>query len=340
MRKHFSFAPRGSVPFSGVPSADKSKVIVVGSLSMDQVCRVEALPHKDSLVTAKEFHVTRGGRGANQAVAAARQGVEVALIGSVGDDQAGRDYLEFLATDEKINVDGVSLSPSVPTGTSFITMEEKGNSRMTVVAPGANAGVTRDKIQGQRKLIESGSALLVQFDVPAAAISEALHLANRKNIPIIVNPSPMNPLFPWEETPIDHVIVNEREASELFDCRLDLIDHEFIRSHIYELRIQNLIITRRSQTTLVYDREGDFFEVEPLPALPIDASGAGDAFVGCFAARIAEGSSVEDAVRAANCAGALTTLGIGAQRAMPDRERVEQHLEQIPKRRKMLRRLS
>ena len=115
----------------------------------------------------------------------------------------------------------------------------------------------------------------------------------------------------------------------MLDFPAKLHDSSNVRQRIHELRIEHLIITRGSDSTLVFRRTEDPFEVETMAVLPIDTVGAGDAFAGCFAAWIASGASLEDSVRAANCAGALTTLGGGAQNPIPDRDKVEQHFEQI-----------
>ncbi len=308
----------------------KSKVIVVGSLNIDQVCRVAVLPRPGETIKANQYQHFRGGKGANQAIAAARQKVKVSLIGSVGNDDIGRTYLEYLAT-EGIDVSGISKS-NQPTGSAFITVQEQNGDNMIVVAAGANETLNRASIIALKKLIESGSVLLTQFEIPIPTVMEAIGIANRAGIPVILNPSPMNPTFPWEDYPISHLIVNQKEAFELLEAPIELMSIDTVRQQIHDMRIENFIVTRGSEPTLVYTRDGDFFEVEPLPVLPIDTVGAGDAFAGCFAARIAAGASVEDAVRAANCCGALTTLGGGAQNPIPDREKVDQHLEQIPRR--------
>jgi len=317
------------VPFFSVAN-NKSRVIVIGSLNIDQVCRVATLPRPGETIKANHYQFFRGGKGANQAVAASRQDVKVSLIGSVGNDDSGRAYLDYLS-EEGIDVSGISKS-SPPTGSAFITVQEQNGDNMIVVAGGANETLTRTGVVALRKLIESGSVMLIQFEIPMPAVIEAVGIANRAGIPVILNPSPMNPTFPWEEYPISHLIINQKEALELLEAPIELLSIDMIRQQIHDLRIENLIITRGSEPTLVYARDGDFFEVEPLPVLPIDTVGAGDAFAGCFAARIASGTSVEDAVRAANCCGALTTLGAGAQNPIPNREKVDQHLEQIPKR--------
>ena len=317
-----------------MPPVKNPRVTVIGSLNIDHICRVEDLPRPGSTVQAMDYTINRGGKGANQAIAAARQGVDVSMIGAVGKDEHGTNYLKYLSEDENIEISGISKS-SQPTGSAFLSVHTETGENTIVTVAGANETVSRSDIGDLSPTIESSSAVLLQLEIPMHSVVEAIHIASRKDIPVILNPSPMIVNFPWNEFSIPYVIVNEHEANELLD--LDFNDFEFIREEIHDRRIENLIITRGSQPTSVYTRDGDFFEVEPLPVLPIDTVGAGDAFAGSFAARIAEGKSIEDAVRAANCAGALTTLGGGAQRPIPDRERVEQHLEQIPKRKKTAR---
>lgn len=314
-----------------MPSVKNPRVTIVGSLNLDHICRVEEFPCPGSTIAASDYIVARGGKGANQAIAAVRQGVDVSMVGAVGDDQPGRQYLSYLSEEEGVEISGISLT-SKPTGCAFISVHETTGENTIVTAGGANETVSSSDIKAIAHTIEASSALLVQLEIPLHSVIEAIEIANKKDIPVIVNPSPMIPNFPWDDFSIPYVIVNQNEANELLGP--DLNDYQYVRSELHERRIQNLILTRGSLPTLVYTRT-DFFEVEPLPVLPIDTVGAGDAFAGCFAARIAEGKSVEDAVRAANCAGALTTLGGGAQRPIPDRERVEQHLEQIPKRKKI-----
>ncbi len=313
-------------------SSSKAKVVVVGSLNIDQVCRVEELPHPGATVRASGYQTHRGGKGANQAISAQRQGCETLLIGSIGDDEAGRSYREHLKESEDIDVSAISLSP-FPTGSAFITVEEDTGENTIVIAGGANDTLSRSDVAECRRAIQSAKALLAQLEVPITTVVEAIRLANECKVPVVLNPSPMSFTFPWDDVKIDHAIVNHSEATELLEIQPELTDIEYITQEINVRNIETFIITRGSDTTLVYTAGGDFYEVEPLPVLPIDTVGAGDAFAGCYAAHIAQGSTVEDAVRAANCAGALTTLGGGAQHPVPDRDRVEQHVVQIPKRR-------
>jgi ribokinase len=302
----------------------RHRVAVVGSLNLDHFARVETLPKPGETVAADRLTHFQGGKGANQAVAAARQGCAVVLFGAVGADEAGAAYLRALEEE------GVSTfcvrTVRGPTGAAFITVDHHGEN-MIVVAPGANAELRRRDIAREAARIEECDILVGQFEVPAAALVEAAHIANRAGIPVLINPSPFLPAFPWEEIRTDYLVVNETEALELLGFPPSPALALEVRDRLHELRTAHLIVTRGGEETLVFNREGEIHAVPVLPVLPVDTVGAGDAFAGCLAARLAQGDYLDDALRAANCAGALTTLGSGAQGPMPDREQVDRHLQ-------------
>lgn len=302
-------------------------IAVVGSLNVDYFTRVGRLPVPGETVAATDLEVIFGGKGANQAVAAARQDAQVALIGSVGADEMGKAYLAHLKS-EGIEVEGVREVPDTSTGAAFVSVDPRGENTI-VVSGGANDQTSPDQIRVRDPFISEAKALLVQFEVPLAAVVEALKIANRSGVITVVNPSPIRSTFPWATVEVDYLIVNETEAAELIEEVPPTLSSAFaIREAIQGMRVRTLIITRGSDPTLVFD-EREAFEAPALPVVPVDTVGAGDAFAGCFASRIASGESLQDAVLAANCAGALTTLRPGAQEAIPDREPVDQHREQL-----------
>ncbi len=311
----------------------KKQVSVVGSMNIDYVSSVDALPAAGETVTAEDFDTFLGGKGANQAIAAHRQGSKVFLFASVGEDEPGKIYIESLS-EEGLDTTYIHAAPST-TGAAFITVDSSGENTI-VISGGANEFLSKEDISSGSEAISKSNALLIQFEVPQQAILEAASVANENNVPVIINPSPFNPTFPWLSVETDYLIVNEPEAAEILEFSADLFDSSPVRQRIHELRIEHLIITRGSNGTLVFPKTEDPFEVDTLAVLPIDTVGAGDAFAGCFAAWIAAGADLQDAIRAANCAGALTTLGGGAQDPIPDRDKVEQHIEQIPKQRTKL----
>ncbi|MEO0416129.1 MAG: ribokinase, partial [Verrucomicrobiota bacterium] len=287
---------------------------------------VESLPLDGETVAALDYRTYHGGKGANQAVAACRQDVSVKMIGAVGDDSNGQTYLENLRQ-EGIDVSGV-VKVKEPTGAAFITVDDEGENTI-VCATGANSMVGRDAVDRSGEIFSDSAAVLAQFEVPGPTVAEAAVSAELRGVPFILNAAPFFPTYSWTDAPTTYLIVNEREATDLLEFVPSFIDEPMVRQRICELRVENLIITRGSSETWVFTKGGEAFSVETLPVLPIDTVGAGDAFAGCFAARIAMGSSLVDAVRAANCAGALTTLGGGAQSPIPNFDQVEQHIAQI-----------
>lgn len=307
-------------------NSTQKSVSVLGSLNIDYFTKVETLPVPGETVASLSLELFQGGKGANQAISAARQGANVTLIGTVGDDAEGESYRRALETE------GIDLSclqtGSARTGCAFITVDEQGEN-MIVVSSGANAELTDAAIQEMKARLASADAVLANFEIPIPALIGAARIANAASVPLVINPSPYDPVFPWQEIQTDYLIVNEGEATEVMEFDPLQEDESLVRQRLTELRVEHLIITRGSDETIVYRRGGEAVAVETLPVLPVDTVGAGDAFAGCFTCRIAEGDSLENAIRAANCAGALTTLGPGAQHPIPDREKVTQHLEHL-----------
>lgn len=304
---------------SGAP-----RVVVVGSINLDYVTRVESLPGPGETVPADRFSRFRGGKGANQAIAAARQGCRVEFFGAVGNDGEGQSYLAALA-EEGIGT-GAIRTVRGDTGSAFITVDRHAENTI-VIASGANSDLQRSDIVKGAEVIQSSAALLCQFEVPLNTVVEAAQIANRAGVPVVINPSPLLPTFPWEEVRTDFLVTNEHEAAELFGFPAEphLIDD--IIDRMEELRVANLIVTRGGEDTFFFSAEGSRLVIPVLPVLPVDTVGAGDAFAGCFTARIAQGEDLVDALRAANCAGALTTLGAGAQDPIPDRSQVDRHVQ-------------
>ncbi len=304
------------------------RIVVIGSLNIDYVMRVGRFPSPGETIAAAEMSTSFGGKGANQAIAAARQETAVTLVGSLGDDEMARAYRKRLEN-EGINTHLVRKQKGIRSGSAFIAVDDNGENTI-IVSAGANAITSPEEIKGADVIIRESDAFLAQFEVPVSTVIEAARSANLADVPVIINPSPIRPTFPWDEITSDFVIVNENEALELLEfVPGQLTDAPMVRQQLDELNIDTLIITRGSDATLVYPLDEDPFEVHTMAVLPIDTVGAGDAFAGCFAARIASGDSIRDAVRAANCAGALATLGNGAQDPVPDREQVDRHAEQL-----------
>lgn len=301
-----------------------ASVVVVGSLNVDHIAAVKRLPSAGETVSASSLEKRFGGKGANQALAAARHGALVTMIGCLGDDPDGRDYRNHLRR-EGINCSAVNTVKG-GTGSAFIAVDAKGENQIIVI-PGANAALTSPTLKMQRSRIEVAKALLVQLEVPLDSVVEAIKLANGRDVPVVLNPSPVLPDFPWGSVTVNVLIVNSGEARQIFDAEADDIgDHlDAWKQRLKDKGVRTLIVTRGEKSTLVLTDTG-LKKVATHKVKPIDTVGAGDTFAGAFTTHLAEGSPLLDCVRWANTAGALATQKVGAQEGIPHRGDVQSAL--------------
>lgn len=293
----------------------KPRIAVVGSLNVDLIASVERLPRAGETIAASGLVRRFGGKGANQALAAARQGAHVAMIGCVGDDADGRAYREHFER-EGIDCSGLSVAKRALTGTALIAVDAAAEN-LIVVAPGANGCLRATDVRRQREKIASADVLLGQLEVPLAAVLEAMRLANRAKVPVVFNPSPWRADFPWGKHRIEVAVLNEQEAGAL----LGQTSCARARAKLDALGVGTLVVTRGARPTQCVSGSG-VFDVPTLAVKPVDTVGAGDAFAGTLATALAQGLALPDAILRANCAGALATLKPGAQEALPTASQV------------------
>ena len=279
--------------------ASAPRIVVVGSLNVDHTLRVPRIPAPGETLTSSSMLTCFGGKGANQAVAAARAGGRVAMIGCVGVDDFGTRYIEALKF-EGIDTSGV-LRSEMPTGSAFIAVDDMGENSI-IVNPGANHAITVAGIEKHADLIRGAEALLLQLECPLAVVRRAAEIAREAGVRVILNPSPLSEAFLAERFEVDVLIVNEGEAAQITPNR-----------DLNEARCRHLIITRGAESTLSITEEG-VIEVSPPKVTPVDTVGAGDTFAGAFA--------VANDIAFANAAGALATLKAGAQPSIPTRDEV------------------
>lgn len=300
-------------------------VIVLGSLNRDCIARVEILPPPGHTVVAKQLLYRFGGKGGNQAVAAAKQGAEVSMIGCVGDDTAGHAYLQMLG-ELGVNTAGVVVRPDVPTGMAMIAVDDCAENSI-VVCLAANSELATEAVIAQQPAIARATIMLAQFEVPVTTVFAGLELARQMGTATCLNPSPWREGFPWGRIEIDFVIVNEHEAGQLCGRPVrSLGEIGWIRDRMRELGILTLIVTRGAESTLAFSNVGSSIEVPSIAVETVDTVGAGDCFAGVFAARWSEDRMLEMALRAACVAGSLATLKTGAQEATPGRNEVDEAL--------------
>ncbi len=310
-----------------MPKSKHSIVTVAGSLNIDYLSSVSHLPGPGDTVAASQLQILFGGKGANQAIAAARQGAHVHFIGSVGDDDRGSSYLSYLEK-ENIDTQAVSQRENTHTGSAMIAVDQHGEN-MIIVAAGANGETGVRDIQKSAELINKADLLVLQLELPLDAVVSAIQIANQAQTPVIFNPSPINEEFPWGELSIQYLIVNEGEAEAILGTHIDAsCEPDKVAALLKAKNIDQVIITRGSKSTLFFSLT-ERIEIAAFPVTPVDTVGAGDAFCGAFAARLAGNpeTPMADLLKIANAAGALTTLAHGAQDPIPDKKTTDEQLK-------------
>lgn len=298
---------------AGSATATGGRVIVIGSLNVDRLWRVPRLPAAGETLAATGTRVEFGGKGANQAVAAARHGAAVAMVGAVGADADGAAYLAHLRN-EGVDITHVVTAEGVATGAAFICVDDRGENQI-VVAAGANGTVSAAAVEkAVGALAPDVGVLLAGLEVPVEAAVAALRAAAAGGVTTLLNPSPVSADFPWGAVRISGVIVNERECAQIFGAP----DAAAAKRR----GVDHLVVTRGAAPTLWVSAAGTR-EFPAHPVRPVDTVGAGDTFAGTLAARLAEGAQFPEAIAFANVAAALSTLGPGAQGPIPRRAVVE-----------------
>ena len=287
-------------------------VVVVGSSNIDLIASVDRLPSPGETLLGHRVVQSFGGKGANQAVAAARAGAEVGFLSKVGHDPHG-DLIEQHLTTQGLSRIVLLRDAAAQTGVAMILVDAAGENQIVVV-PGSNQQLTPADVQRHAELISGARVLLVQMEIPIETVQESLRLAKHHGLLTILNPAPACPLPPECFSMIDILTPNEREA-----CVLSGVTDPTEAAGILVNRgVGTVVVTRGAEGALV-SRGKDVLHVPAFIVDAIDSTGAGDAFSGAFACGLAEGLSIEEALEMAVAAGALATTGHGAQAAMPTR---------------------
>jgi ribokinase len=303
----------------------KPSVVVVGSLNIDWTARVCQLPTAGQTVAAASMMRFFGGKGANQAIAASRQGADVTMIGCVGDDDAGSAYREHLRS-EKINESSIATQRRMLTGMAMIAVDAAAENTI-IVNKGANDYLSIPHIRRHRQLLATADALLIQWEIPMTCVLEVLRLAEISGTPVVMNPSPYDDSFPWGKHPIHTLIVNEDEAASYFGGAYDATA-ENLRPALTKYHLERLIVTRGSKPTWGVT-QSSVLEEPTFPVVPVDTVGAGDTFAGAYTAALARGHSFSECLRYANIAGALATTKQGAQDSIPTLGVVKTRLREL-----------
>lgn len=291
-----------------------TKVTVIGSSSIDLVVTASKRPNKGETILGDSFKTVPGGKGANQAVAAARLNAEVYMVGCVGKDQFGEKIVNNFISNEVFTT-YVEPVTHFETGTAHITLAEGDNS--IIVVKGANDNITPDYIDKALDVILKSDIVLIQQEIPEETVEYVADLCFTNGVPLLLNPAPARPISKSVIEKAAYITPNEWEASVLFNNK-DI--HEALKEYP-----NKLLVTEGKNGVRYYDGENEVL----VPAYPVDAvdtTGAGDTFNGAFAVAIAEGKNIQDSIRFANRAASLSVTKFGAQGGMPTREEVEESL--------------
>lgn len=300
-------------------------IVVIGSLNMDMVVRTNRSPDAGETLIGQAFALSPGGKGANQAVAAARLGAEVSMIGRVGKDTFGSEMLEIIRN-EGIHIEHISVSEHEATGVASIVIEEDGENRIIVV-PGANIELTVEDIQALEAVISQAKIIVLQLEMDLAMSEQAIAIAHRKGIPVILNPAPARVLKDEMLAQVSYLTPNETEAGILSGMTVDSAETaEQAARILLQKGVQNVIVTLGSKGALIVNAEGAK-AVPGFPVKAVDTVAAGDSFNGALAQQLVLGKTLEEAVSFANAVGALAVGKEGAIPSLPQLSKVEQFLK-------------
>jgi ribokinase len=301
------------------------KFTVVGSLNMDLVTRLPRFPLPGETLRGSSFRMFPGGKGANQAVALARLGAEVAMVGLLGDDMLGKDYRATLER-EGVDASGVGVVAGSATGTASIEVAETGENHIVIIG-GANDRVDEDFVRSQAGLIRSSSVLLMQLEIPDGANLAAARIAAEAGVTILLDPAPAREIPAELLKLVDVITPNETEAALLTGA--DTSTEGGIAAAILALRSRGVkaAIVKAGADGAWYSEGGQPRLVPAFPVRAVDTVAAGDSFNAGLAFALGSGRPLAEAISFANATGGLSTTKEGAQSAMPRLAEVEELMD-------------
>ncbi len=302
-----------------------AEIIVLGSLNMDLIVKAERAPEAGETLSGHFFQTIPGGKGANQAAAAAKLGGDVAMVGRVGDDDFGARLTSALC-DVGVDASAVKIDPAQSTGIAMITVDDAGENRILVVA-GANGQVSKADVDTLRPALAHAKALVLQMEIPLETIEYVLNVAAKLDLLTFLNLAPAYPISDEMLRKIDYLILNESEACLL--TNISVTDQDSAKaacSALFARGAHTVIITLGGKGALLATMDEFTF----LPAYQVDVvdtTAAGDAFSAGFVVSLLETQDLARSVQYANAVGALTVTKLGAQVSLPSKDDVENFLK-------------
>lgn len=303
----------------------KSDVLIIGSNMMDLITYIDRMPIEGETVEAPDFEMGFGGKGANQAVAAARLGSRVSMITKVGNDAFGQQQLTNFK-DNKIDVSGVGIGTK-SSGVAPIFVSKSSNNSIIIIK-GANNELTPDDLQANIEIIKNATIIVLENEIPLETNYAAIDLAQEFGIPILLNPAPARKDLDLEYVKkVDYFAPNETELATLTGLPASNLDEIKVAAHdMVSLGVKHMIVTLGSRGVLsVTDQDEQLINALKVDA--VDTTGAGDSIIGAFAHYLAEGKNELDALNLANQYAAMTVTRRGTQKSYPTKAEVEAHYQ-------------
>jgi ribokinase len=299
----------------------KPSIVIIGSSNTDMVVRSAHLPQPGETILGGTFFMNPGGKGANQAVAAARLGGNVSLVAKVGNDIFGRQAVK-LFVEEGIDTAAILVDKVLPSGVALITVDDKAENCI-VVAPGSNAALAPADVKQYQQKIETASIVLMQLEIPVETVTYAANTAYNKKLKVILNPAPACTLPDDLLKHISIITPNEKEAAMLTGIPVtDIPTAEEAALCLHEKGIETVIITMGAKGALVF-HQNEFTLTEAPVVKAVDTTAAGDVFNGALAVALSEGKSMKDAASFACRAASIAVTRLGAQASAPYRKELE-----------------
>jgi len=297
-------------------------ILVVGSLNADLVVQVPRFPQPGETISGSDLQIIPGGKGANQAVAAARQGSSVSMLGRVGNDSFGPELIHNLKQNN-VETSYVQIDPGSATGTAIIAVDATGQNNI-VLSPGGNGQVRPTDVANVS--FSDYKLLLLQLEIPLEAVTSAAQRARESGLRVLLNPAPARSLPEELISLSDFILPNESELSLLTNQPVhDISSAEKAAKTLLAGGAQNVIVTLGANGALIVNKDIKK-HIPSFDVHVVDTTAAGDAFIGGFASALLSNKSLEEAVRYGCACGALATTKFGAQPSLPTREEVDRFI--------------
>jgi len=291
-------------------------IIVLGSLNMDLVVKAPRLPKPGETIAGHSFQMIPGGKGANQAVAAARLGGKVAMIGRVGADSFGETLRTNLSR-SGVDVDRVLVDEDSATGIALILVDALSGQNSIVIDPGSNGRVSLEDLETAEPLFREAKALILQFEVPLQVVEHAAELARHRGLTVVLNPAPAYRVSLDFLRKADYLILNETEIEVLSQHKVSGLESARVAAQALTREGLPVVIVTLGKRGALLATPQEMTHVPARKVQVVDTTAAGDAFVGGFTKAILNGFTLEEAVRYAVCAGTITVTRFGAQTSLP-----------------------